>query len=40
MGIPFYVERSVNGKIEFLKVDGWNYAEWDGCFCMLSDKPT
>lgn len=39
MNIPFYVERVVGGKVEVLKVDGWNYKEWNGCFCLLSDKP-
>lgn len=39
--VPFYVFREVSlpGNIVALKVDGWNYREWSGCFCMLSDRP-
>lgn len=36
---PFYVERSVHGQIEWLRVDGWNYREWSGCFCLIEDRP-
>lgn len=39
MNIPFYVMRKVDGEYIPLKVNGWNYKEWPGCFCYIKDRP-
>lgn len=38
MNKPFYIERVVRGELEWLKVDGWNWKEWNGCFCLVEHK--
>lgn len=37
--IPVYVERLCNGKPEWLRVDDWYYQAWNGCFCLIEDRP-
>ena len=35
---PVYVERSVAGRSQWLKVDDWHWEAWNGCFCLITDK--
>lgn len=35
----YYVERSVNGRLEWLRIEGSYkefYREWTGCFCLIN----
>lgn len=33
--MKYYVERMVNGRLEWLQIEG-RYQEWTGCFCKLA----
>jgi hypothetical protein len=33
--MKYYVDRMVNGKMESLLIDDWNYKCWVGCYCKV-----